>query len=143
VIIPDANILLYAHNAASRDHSVALAWWKACLSGDEPVGIPLVVIYAFVRLSTNPRVFTAPLSPSDSIGVVREWLKQPNVQVLEARSLDCVFELLEKIGTAGNLVTDAQVAAIAIEENAAVYTSDTDFHRFPGLRLVNPLARGS
>lgn len=72
---------------------------------------------------------------------VRTWLQQPNVALIERANLDRVLQLLEQIGTAGNLVSDAQIAAIAIENGATLHTADTDFRRFSGLKLFNPLEK--
>jgi uncharacterized protein len=141
MIIPDVNLLLYAYDAASPFHATAAAWWQACLSGAEPVGLPQVVALGFVRVSTNVRVFEQPLTPKEAAGNVRTWLKQPVVRLLEPGPdhVAQVLQLLEALGTAGNLVTDAQIAATAIEYGAVVHTTDADFMRFPDLRWLNPL----
>ena len=141
MIVPDANLLLYAYDAASPFHSKAAVWWNACLSGDEPVGLPHATVFAFVRLGTNPRVFHQPLSPVEAASHVRSWLAQPCIQVLEPdpNHVEDVLKLLESLGTAGNLVTDAQLAASALTQGAVLHTADTDFLRFQGLRWFNPL----
>jgi uncharacterized protein len=107
------------------------------------VGIPLVVIFDFIRIGTHPRVFQNPMTPCEISDVVKSWLAQPVVQILEGGldHLDRVLKLLEAIGTAGNLVSDAQIAAFAIEYGAVLCTADSDFLRFPGLRWRNPLTR--
>jgi len=146
VIIPDLNLLLYAHDSSSPHHAAAATWWTACMNGVEPVGIPRVVSFGFVRLATNSRVFTSPLSVAKTAEHVRSWFARPHVVEAEGRlnHLDRVLGLLEDAGTGGNLVTDAQIAAIALDLRATLYTNDTDFRRFPGLSLANPLsARGS
>jgi toxin-antitoxin system PIN domain toxin len=141
MIIPDVNLLLYAYDSSSPFHSKASAWWQNCLSGSEPIGIPHVVIFAFMRISTSPRVFQNPMTASEAVGHIRSWLKQPQVQVLETgvKHIELTIQLLEHIGTAGNLVTDAQIAVVAIEYDAVLNTTDTDFVRFPNLRWRNPL----
>jgi len=141
VIVPDVNLLLYAYDASSRFHAAAAAWWQACLSGSEPVGLPAVVVFAFLRIGTSRRVFEHPMTPGEAADHVRSWLAQPVVQVLEPRGdhLEYVLTLLESLGTAGNLVTDAQIAALALEADAVLHTADTDFLRFAGLRWLNPL----
>lgn len=142
MIIPDINVLLYVYDSGSPFHMKAAAWWRGCLSGTEPVGLPHVVLFGFVRVGTSPRAFQHPMTPTEAAGHVRSWLGQSIVQVLGlgAQHVEQTLELLEKIGTAGNLVTDAQIAAIAIEHNAVVHTSDTDFVRFPGVRWSNPIS---
>ena len=141
MIVPDVNLLLYAYDASSRFHTAAAAWWRACLSESEPVGLPPVVVFAFLRVGTSPRVFEHPMTPSEAAGHVRAWLAQPVVQLLEphADHLERVLTLLESLGTAGNLVTDAQIAALVLESDAVLHTTDTDFLRFAALRWINPL----
>jgi hypothetical protein len=103
--------------------------------------MPSVVIIAFMRTTTNARMFRFPMSTTEAGGHVRDWLARPCVQMLEPgpRHVRHVIDLLEQIGTAGNLVTDAQIAALAIEYDAVVHTADSDFLRFPGVRWLNPL----
>ena len=141
MIVPDVNLLLYAYDADSKFHGAAAAWWRACLSGSEPVGLAPVVVFAFLRIGTSPRVFEQPMTPGEAAGHIRAWLAQPVVQVLEPRPdhVERVLSLLESLGAAGNLVTDAQIAALALESDAVVHTTDADFLRFTGLRWLNPL----
>jgi len=141
VIIPDINLLLYAYDSASPFHARAVTWWQKCLSEDEPVGLPAVVAFGFVRIATHARVFQNPMTPGEAASHVRSWLAQPGVQMIEPGSDHAgkVLELLEALGTAGNLVTDAQIAALAMDQGAVLHTADADFLRFPGLRWFNPL----
>jgi toxin-antitoxin system PIN domain toxin len=141
MIIPDANLLLYAYDRASPFHCKAAAWWNDCLSGSESIGLPHATVFAFVRLGTHPRVFIEPLSAAEAASHVGSWLAQPCVQILhpEANHLDAVLKILESLGTAGNLVTDAQLAASALTTGAVLHTADTDFLRFQGLRWFNPI----
>lgn len=141
MIIPDINLLIYAYDTNSPFHASAAGWWSDCLSGKEPVGLAPVVLFGFVRISTLPRVFLHPLTTAEAAELVRSWLRQPVAQVLEspADHAEQVLRLLEGIGTAGNLVTDAQLAALAIAHSAVLHTADADFLRFPGLQWLNPL----
>ena len=141
MIVPDVNLLLYAYDANSRFHAAAAAWWRSCLAGNEPVGLPLVVVLGFVRVGTSARVFEQPMTPGEAAGHVRGWLAQPGVEVLEPRAdhLERVLSLLESLGTGGNLVTDAQIAALVLDSDAVLHTTDTDFLRFTALRWLNPL----
>lgn len=141
MIVPDINLLLYAYDSISPFHAKAAAWWRTCLSGAEPVGLAQVVVFGFVRIGTNTRVFRNPLTPTEAAEHVRSWQLQPVVQILEPRAdhVAQVLKLLETLGTAGNLVTDAQLAALAIEHGAVLHTADSDFLRFRGLRWFNPI----
>jgi toxin-antitoxin system PIN domain toxin len=141
VIVPDVNLLLYAELDAFAQHGAAREWWEALLNGEQRVGIASVVVFGFVRISTNRRVFTDPLPVDDAIARVRRWLEQRNVTFLVpgTRHLDTAFRLLEQLGTATNLTTDVQLAAHAIEHGGEVHSNDSDFGRFDGLRWVNPL----
>lgn len=140
--IPDANLLLYAVDAASPRHAAARRWLEDRLSGTETVGFAWVVLLAFLRLGTNPRVFRDPLSPREALDLIEEWLAQPCAAVVEPtdRHPAILRDLLEPLGTAGNLTTDAHLAALAIEHGAELCSSDADFSRFPGLRWTDPLA---
>ncbi len=138
----DANLLLYATDERSPRHGAARTWLEARLSGDEPVAFAWAVLLAFLRLSTNPRVFERPLSAERAFDVIQAWLAQPCATVVHPgdRHATLVRQLLGSLGTAGNLVTDAHLAALAIEHGAELSSSDTDFARFSGLRWKNPLA---
>ena len=141
MILPDVNLLLYAYNSGTPFHKKAAVWWKDCLTGEEPVGLAHVVIFGFVRIGTNARAFEIPLDPKEAADHVRTWLAQPCAQVLEPgpNHIEQTLKLLETVGTAGDLVTDAQIAALAIEYGAVVHTADADFLRFPGVRWRNPI----
>ena len=141
MIVPDINLLLYAYDAASPYHSAASAWWEACLSGTEPVGIAPVVVFGFARIATSGRVFRSPMAASEAAGHIRSWQSQSVVRILQpgVDHLEQVLVRLEALGTAGNLVTDAQIAAIVMDHAAVLHTSDSDFVRFRGLRWFNPI----
>ena len=141
MIVSDINLLLYAYDSQSPFHSQAAAWWAGCLSGSEPIGLPHVVIFGFVRIGTNRRAFQNPLTCKEAAAHVRSWLSQSVVQVLEPgpNHAQEVLKVLEDIGTAANLVTDAQIAALTLEHDAVLHTADGQFMRFPGLRWFNPL----
>ncbi len=141
MIVADINLLLYAYDSRSPFHSKAAAWWQRCLSGAEPIGLAQVVLFGFVRIATNGRVFRNPMTAIEAAEHVRAWQTQPVVQILEPRvdHVAQVLKLLEALGTAGNLVSDAQLAALAIEHGAVLHTADADFLRFRGLRWFNPI----
>lgn len=139
--LPDVNLLQYALDEMSPHHPRARPWLEALLSGTEPAGFAWVVILAFVRLSTRPQLFANPLAPAEAFAVVEGWLAQPCALVLHPteRHLALLRGLLEPLGTAGNITTDAHLAALAIEHGGEVCSADTDFARFRGLRWTNPL----
>jgi toxin-antitoxin system PIN domain toxin len=143
MILPDANLLLYAYDSASPFHRESARWWSDLLSAPEPVGLCPVVVFAFLRLSTNPKVFDRPMSVTEANDTIASWLARPNVRLLVTgpTHLEAVCKLLLKAGTAGNLVTDAQIAALAQEYGATVHSADTDFARFKGLTWENPLLK--
>jgi toxin-antitoxin system PIN domain toxin len=142
VIVPDVNLLLYAHNRASAGHERARAWWEDLVVREQPIGLPWAVMLGFVRLVTHPSVLVAPLPPRDALAHVRDWLEQPRVRIVEPgpRHLDLLEELFAASGVAASLTTDTHLAALAIEHQAELHSNDADFARFPGLRWRNPLA---
>lgn len=142
MIVVDVNMLLYAEINAYPTHPPARRWWEDLLNGDQAVGLASVVLFGFLRISTNRKVFESPLAIDDAIDRVRRWFQQPCVTYLptEARHLEIAFSLLERLGTAGNITTDVQIAAHALEHRGEVHSNDSDFGRFEGLRWVNPLA---
>jgi len=141
MIVPDANLLLYAYDSESPFHAAASRWWAALLSGVEPVGLCPVVVFAFLRLSTHGKVFDRPLTVGEAAQRIASWLARPNVRLLVAGPghIEAVTRLLTKAGTAGSLVTDAQIAALALEYGATVHSADTDFARLTGVNWTNPL----
>jgi toxin-antitoxin system PIN domain toxin len=142
VKVPDVNLLLYALDTSSPQHERAGAWLAQVLSGTEPVCFTWPVVLAFLRLSTRAQVFENPLTPEEAFDIVDGWLAQPCTVVLHPsdRHLAILRGLVEPLGTAGNLMSDAHLAALAIEHGAEVCSADTDFARFRGLRWTNPLA---
>jgi toxin-antitoxin system PIN domain toxin len=141
VIIPDINLLVYAHNTRDPHHEPAKAWWEDALNGSTPVGLPWVTSSGFIRIMTNRRIMTEPLFPDHAVNLVRSWLDQPNVVILQPgqKFAGLFLGYLENLGVAGNLTADAQLAALAVENQAELHSNDTDFSRFDGLRWRNPL----
>jgi toxin-antitoxin system PIN domain toxin len=142
VKLVDANLLLYAVDEASPHHEVAAPWLEQQLSGSETFAFSWAVLLAFVRLTTNPRVFEAPLTVEEALDLVDAWLAQPNVTVVHPtdRHSQLLRELLAQSGTAGNLASDAHLAALSLEHGAELCSADADFARFPRVRWFNPLA---
>lgn len=145
MILPDLNLLVYAYNADAPLHEAARTWWETVLTDHHPVAVPWIVSRGFVRIMTHPRVLERPLRVAEAFKHVRKWLEWPSVQVLEpgTRHLIILASLLQEAGTGGNLVTDAALAALAIEYQCELCSNDTDFARFSGLRWRNPLRSSS
>ncbi|TAG11543.1 MAG: PIN domain-containing protein [Verrucomicrobia bacterium] len=141
MILPDANLLLYACDESSPFHANASDWWQHLMEGSTPVILLPPVVFGFVRISTHPRIYSDPLSVAEASAHVRSWLARKHVR-LHDMLLDDVekaLALLESAGTAGNLTTDAQIAAVALRLDAKVHTADLDFGRFAGVSFRNPL----
>jgi toxin-antitoxin system PIN domain toxin len=141
VIVPDVNLLLYAQVPGFREHAAARRWWEDLLSGESDVGLGTIALFGFVRLATSRTLLARPMPVSEALTRLDDWLARPRVRFLlpGPRHLEIAFALLRELGTGGNLTTDVQLAALAIENQAELHSNDTDFARFPGLRWVNPL----
>jgi len=142
MIIPDVNLLVYAHDELAPSHRLARAWWEERLNGTGTVALPWAVLLGFVRLVTHPAVVREPLAPSAALARVRSWLARPQAEIVEPgpRHLELLARLFEATGVAGRLTTDTHLAALALEHNCELHTTDGDFARFPGLRWRNPLS---
>jgi toxin-antitoxin system PIN domain toxin len=141
MIVPDANLLLYAVNRDSPEHAKAWEWWTGLIETRQPVALCSGVLFAFVRLSTNRRVFAKPLTVAGAFAYANNWLSFETVRLAESTSDDIavVESLLQGAGTGGNLVSDAQIAAVAIRLGGIVHSADHDFARFEGLKWHDPL----
>jgi len=142
MILVDANLLIYAVDRDSPHHASARRWLEEALSGSESVGIPWITALAFVRITTHPGVMRKPLTAESAIDYVDGWLRQPFVKLIGPgeKHWPILRNLLIASGTAGNLTSDAHLAALAIEHGGAVASADNDFRRFAGVTHVNPLA---
>jgi toxin-antitoxin system PIN domain toxin len=141
LIVVDANLLLYAYHAGAAQHSAARSWLEDALAGAEPVGLSWSTIHAFLRIGTNPRVFERPYSIEDATAIVSAWLDLPSVVILRPgdRYWTILQALLIEAQAHAGLITDAALAALAMENGGVLYSTDRDFRRFPGLKLRNPL----
>jgi toxin-antitoxin system PIN domain toxin len=142
LILVDANILLYAEDSLQSRHQQARAWWDSQLSGTGVVCLCWTVLSAFIRIGTNPRVFEHPLSLEQALARVQSWLDQPCTRVVlpTERHWPVFKQLLTDGQAVANLVTDAHLAALAIEHGCELASTDSDFARFPKLKWRNPLA---
>ena len=142
MILVDANLLIYAVDSDAPHHARARRWLEDTFSGGDHVGLAWVVVLSFLRVTTRPGILVRPLDPDQALAYVDSWLELPHVEAVEAgpNHWPVMRNLLETAGTLGNLTSDAHLAALAIERGAALYSSDHDFLRFPGLEHVNPLA---
>jgi uncharacterized protein len=145
MILTDVNPLLNAYNRDFPDHAVARKWWEGVVNNQEAIGLAWVTILGFIRIMTNPRAMLTPMTVGDAVAAAKSWLDLPNVDIVEPgpRHAEILFRLLREVGVAGNLTTDAHLAALAIEHQARLASTDTDFARFPGLRWFNPLAKNA
>ena len=136
----DANVLLYAVNDTDAKHGLSRQWLDDALGGTEVIGFSWVVLLGFLRLSTKVGVFPAPLDPVAAMRRVDAWTTAPAGVIVEptSRHRGVLAALLAGTGTGGNLVTDAHLAALAVEYDATVVTFDHDFGRFTGVRWQMP-----
>jgi hypothetical protein len=142
VTILDANILIYAYNADAPQHRVIHAWLENLIKGAGSIGLPWQSLWAFLRIATNTRIWPTPKSTEQAFEFVQGWLAQPGVVVVDAgpRHGELLKQLVIEHRAIGPLVSDAVLAALAIENGAILASTDQDFSRFAGLRWTNPLA---
>jgi toxin-antitoxin system PIN domain toxin len=142
MMLLDANLLLYAVDRRSRFHSVASDWLTEQLNGPRRIGIPWQSLVAFLRISTHPRASESPLTPEDALRYVDEWLSADAVwtPVPGARHAELLADLVGRHQLRGNLISDAHLAALALEHGLPLVSADSDFARFTGLRWINPFA---
>lgn len=138
----DANLLLCARDAESPHHDRARDWLTARLNGAVRVGLPWQSLVAFVRIGTHPRAYDRPLTPDEAWQQVRDWLSAETAWVPSPtdRHAEVLGELMGRYQLRGNLVSDAHLAALAIEHGLQICSADTDFARFSEVRWLNPLA---
>lgn len=141
MILVDANILLYAEDSLSAHHAAARSWWDGQLSGTDPVALCWPVLGAFIRIATNPRLHQRPLTLEEAANRVQSWFDQPCVRLLVPTDQHWRFfhQMLRGGNATGNLVSDAHLAALAMEHNGVLCSTDGDFARFPDLKWRNPL----
>ena len=141
MIVPDVNLILYAYDRTAPAHAVACEWWEKSLSDTQPVGLPWIVVVAFIRLMTHPTLSENPMTVNPDREAVDAWLERDCVGLLSPgpHTFSLMMDLLRQAGSGGNLTTDAMIAALAMEHGGTVYTNDRDFDRFPDVIWRNPL----
>jgi uncharacterized protein len=141
MILLDTNLLIYAMDTSSPHHHAARDWFEKILSGEDEVGLAWIVILAFVRIVTHPAIVRRPLAPEEAIEYVDSWLQQPCIRIIVPGPKHWLIlrSLIRSVGAAGNLTSDAHLAALAIEYNCELYSTDRDFGRFQGIKYYNPL----
>lgn len=141
--IVDLNLLIYAVNSDSPQHQQARSWLERAVSGYERIGLAWIVILGFLRITTSGRIMPRPLTAEQAVKIVDGWIAHPNTSIVSPgeRHWDVLKQITTPVGLAGNLTSDAHLAAIAIEHGATLYSADRDFGRFESLKWVNPLDR--
>jgi toxin-antitoxin system PIN domain toxin len=141
-VLLDANVLLYSVDESSPHHGHCRDWVRAAFTGQRRIALPWQTIGAFLRIATHPRVFSRPLSSADAWSIVEQWLGAPISWVPPATERTAIIlgDLINGVDLRGDLVTDTQLAALAIEHGLSVVSVDSDFARFGGLRWINPLS---
>lgn len=136
----DANILLYAYDSSSAHHLACRNWLESAFNAEEAVALPWQTLLAFVHIVTNPRAVRLPLSGPQACEIVNAWLVRQNVIVVQAgdRFWEIFHPLVAEAQVSGPLVTDAALAALALEHGATLYSTDRDFRRFKDLKLSDP-----
>ena len=142
MILPDLDLLVYAYNERSEFHQAAQTWWQGLVVGTDTIGIPWQVSEGFIRQMSNTSIMAAPWTPAGAAGEIRRWLGNNHIVTLAPgpRYLEILERILAATGATRRLVTDATIAALALENVAEVHTNNArDFRRFPGLMWRNPL----
>lgn len=141
MILLDSNLLIYACVDTFPQHKFAKTWLDETLTDSPRIGLPWPTLLSFVRIISNPRIFERPTTIEKAWRITQEWLELPNTWIPEPteRHAEVLGKLLRSTAHRANLVPDAHLAAIAIEQGLELLSTDGDFARFPGLQWRNPL----
>ena len=143
MLLPDVNVLLYAHRKDGHpEHVRYAAWVTALATGVEPFALSVLVLTGVVRIATNPRIFPRPSTLAEVLAFTSELIRQPMARLVGPgpRHWELVTELCRRSGATAKLVADAAHAAVALEHGCTFVTTDSDFGRFPSLRWRHPLS---
>lgn len=141
MILPDANLILYAFIKDFPQHSKSKAWLEKTINSEEKIGLSWQVITAFIRIGTNPKIFKTPMTIKQVENKIGLLQSHSNVSIIAPteKHWQIFLKLLKDTKAAGDLVMDAHLAALAIEHNARIASTDDDFKNFPNLEFFNPL----
>ncbi len=142
MLLPDVNVLVYAHREdSSPEHRAYASWLVDLATGFEPFALSVLALAGVVRIVTNPRIFRRPSALDEVFAFIGELVARPNARLVTpgARHLEIFEDLCRRSSATGKLVADAQHAAVAVEHGCTLVTTDSDFDRFPGLRWHHPL----
>lgn len=141
MILPDVNVLVYAHRSDAERHADYRRWLERVLGGATAFGVSDLVLSGFLRVVTHPRVFRDPTPVADAVSFIQLVRSSENAVPVTPgpRHWSLFLDLCERVQARGNLVPDAYLAALAIEAGAEWITTDRDFTRFPELRTRHPL----
>jgi len=144
VLLPDVNVLIYAHIEDSvPEHAQYANWITRLATGPEPFALSVLVLSGFIRVATNPRIFAQPSPLEESLAFVSALVERPTARIVGPGPdhLEIFSRICRQSGATGKLVADAQHGAVAVEHGCTFVTTDSDFSRFPDLRWRHPLAR--
>ena len=142
MLLPDVNVLLYAHRRDSiAAHTLYAEWLTKLATGPEPFALSVLVLSGFVRIATNGRIFDPPSTTDEAFSFIEQLVERPTARVVGPgpNHLRIFERLCRDSGAFGKLVADAQHAAVAVEHGCTMVSTDSDFDRFPGLRWQHPL----
>jgi uncharacterized protein len=141
VVLPDVNVLVYAHRSDSAHHEACRQWLESVLSSDEAYAISELVLSSFVRVVTHPAVFNPPSTLQDALAFANEVLSPDHSVPVSPgpRHWEIFSTLCRDAGAKGNLVADAYLAALAVESGCEWISTDGDYARFPGLKWRRPV----
>ena len=144
MVLIDVNVLVYAYREVTAEHSSYLRWLEGCINSDQPFALADIVLSGFLRIATHPKIFSPPSPLSPALAFVDALKQQPNCLTAApgVRHWDIFTRLCRAVNAKGNVISDAYIAALAIESGCECVTTDRDFSRFPGLRWRHPLDSG-